>query len=385
MFHKMPIVLLGIIFSIFLFGDSIPESAKSVIFALSLSVKSAIIFILPFIIFMLLFKTVSQLSRDATKLVILILAFVCCSNFLSTMLSYQIGQQIYNLDLSIAVPQDASGLLPSWNFTLPKVIANDVAMFGGILLGLLAAFFAPNLATRFSSYFDKAVNVLLRGLTYIVPLFIAGFILKLHHDKLMDNILRDYSVIFSLVALSLVSYISFIYLACSNFTFATFATRVKNMLPAAIAGFSSMSSAAAMPLTIIGTEKNTQNPLLSRLSIPATVNTHLVGDCFAIPIFAFAVMKNFGVPDPLFSSYLVFALYFVLAKFSVAAVPGGGILVMLPILESQLGFTAEMASLITALYILFDPVITCANVCGNGGFALVLDRLQKLLFKSAKA
>lgn len=385
MFHKMPIVLLGIIFSIFLFGDSIPESAKSVIFALSLSVKSAIIFILPFIIFMLLFKTVSQLSRDATKLVILILAFVCCSNFLSTMLSYQIGQQIYNLDLSIAVPQDASGLLPSWNFTLPKVIANDVAMFGGILLGLLAAFFAPNLATRFSSYFDKAVNVLLRGLTYIVPLFIAGFILKLHHDKLMDNILRDYSVIFSLVALSLVSYISFIYLACSNFTFATFATRVKNMLPAAIAGFSSMSSAAAMPLTIIGTEKNTQNPLLSRLSIPATVNTHLVGDCFAIPIFAFAVMKNFGVPDPLFSSYLIFALYFVLAKFSVAAVPGGGILVMLPILESQLGFTAEMASLITALYILFDPVITCANVCGNGGFALVLDRLQKLLFKSAKA
>jgi Na+/H+-dicarboxylate symporter len=73
---------------------------------------------------------------------------------------------------------------------------------------------------------------------------------------------------------------------------------------------------------------------------------------------------------------LTFALYFVLAKFSVAAIPGGGILVMLPILESQLGFTAEMGSMITALYILFDPVITCANVLGNGGFAMVVDRLQ---------
>ena len=35
-----------------------------------------------------------------------------------------------------------------------------------------------------------------------------------------------------------------------------------------------------------------------------------------------------------------------------------------------------MGSMITALYILFDPVITCANVLGNGGFAMALDRLR---------
>jgi Na+/H+-dicarboxylate symporter len=147
------------------------------------------------------------------------------------------------------------------------------------------------------------------------------------------------------------------------------------MLPAAIAGFGSMSSAAAMPLTILGTEKNSQNPDFARSIIPATVNVHLIGDCFAIPIFAFAVLKGFGVENPAFSTYLIFAAFFVLAKFSVAAVPGGGILVMLPILESYLGFNAEMLSLITALYILFDPVITCANVMGNGGFAMLLGKL----------
>jgi Na+/H+-dicarboxylate symporter len=48
---------------------------------------------------------------------------------------------------------------------------------------------------------------------------------------------------------------------------------------------------------------------------------------------------------------------------------------MLPILESTLGFEADMLSLITALYILFDPIITSANVLGNGGFALVVDRI----------
>ena len=147
------------------------------------------------------------------------------------------------------------------------------------------------------------------------------------------------------------------------------------MLPAAITGFSTMSSAAAMPLTILGAEENAKDPTLVRSVIPATVNIHLVGDCFAIPIFALAVLKNYGVADPSVSTYLVFAFYFVLAKFSVAAVPGGGILVMLPILEAHLGFNAEMMSLITALYILFDPVITSANVLGNGGFAQVIGKL----------
>ena len=49
---------------------------------------------------------------------------------------------------------------------------------------------------------------------------------------------------------------------------------------------------------------------------------------------------------------------------------------MLPILESQLGFTTEISSLRTALYILFDPVITCANILGNGGSILALNKLS---------
>jgi Na+/H+-dicarboxylate symporter len=149
---------------------------------------------------------------------------------------------------------------------------------------------------------------------------------------------------------------------------------VKNMLPAAVAGFGSMSSAAAMPLTIVGAEKNSSDPDMARAVIPATVNVHLIGDCFAIPLFAFAVLQNFGMGQPEFVAYLTFALYFVMAKFSVAAIPGGGIIVMLPVLEGCLGFSGEMLSLITALYILFDPLITCANVLGNGGFAMLFSR-----------
>lgn len=375
MFRKMPFILLAIILLVFFIDPFIPIYLKQFLYSLSLSVKSLIIFMLPLIIFMLLFKTISQLSRTATKMIFLILVALCCSNFLSTMISYQIGSIIYQLDLSITMPADQINLMPSWSFALPKLIANDHAMFAGIFFGILFSLFKPALGLKISHYFEKAIHQMLSMLTFVIPIFISGFIIKLIHDKLIHTIIYDYSLIFILVAISQFIYIACIYLVSNRFNVFSFLQALKNMLPAAITGFSSMSSAAAMPLSIIGTEKNTKNPSLTRLTTPITVNTHLIGDCFAIPIFAFAIMKNFGILEPTFFAYLLFALYFVMAKFSVAAIPGGGIIVMLPILESQLGFTAEMSSLITALYILFDPVITCTNILGNGGFALTLSKL----------
>lgn len=377
MLHKMPFILALIIALIILLDPYMPLQTKEALYALSLTIKSAIIFTLPFIIFMLLFKTVSQLASRATKMILIIVAAVCCSNFISTLLSYVIGSNIYQLDLSLSMPSEALSLHPLWSLSFPKFIGNDIAMLLAVVLGLASAFVNPTLASSLSSYFEKWVNNLLKLILLVIPFFIAGFVIKMVHDKALESIVRDYALIFVVVALAQFTYISFVYFAACRFNITEFIRCVKNIIPAAISAFGSMSSAASMPLTIIGTEKNTENPDLTRLCIPATVNIHLIGDCFAIPIFAFAVLKNFGMPEPAFATYLIFALYFVLAKFSVAAVPGGGILVMLPILETHLGFNAEMSSLITALYILFDPVITCANVCGNGGFALVLNRLTR--------
>ena len=371
MFHKMPFILLFVIISIALLNPYIPLSVQSLFFALGLSIKSVILFLLPFVIFGLLFKTAGQLAKSATKIILFLLVAICCSNFLSTMISYNIGVLVHSFDLSIAVPQESLGLQPAWDFSLPKWISNAHAMFAGLVLGLGASSFKSKRVEKASLYLDKAVNAILRGFIIAMPFFIAGFAMKLSHDGVIVRIVQDYAFIFALVAAAVFAYIALIYLFANKFHLANFMRSIKNMLPAAITGFGSMSSAAAMPLTIIAAEKNAKDPALARAVIPATVNIHLIGDCFAIPIFAFAVMKNFGIDQPELWAYLTFAFYFVMAKFSVAAIPGGGIIVMLPILENCLGFSAEMMSLITALYILFDPVITCANVFGNGGFAMV--------------
>ena len=169
------------------------------------------------------------------------------------------------------------------------------------------------------------------------------------------QIIKDYTMIFAIIGSAQFGYIIFLYFAFNKFKFGQSILSIKNMLPATLSGFSTMSSAASIPLTIIGTERNAKNKDLVHTVVPASVNIHLIGDCVAIPCFAFAILKNFDIAQPDIMSYLMFTIYFVIAKFSVAAIPGGGILVMLPILDQYLGFNSDMLSLITALYILFDP------------------------------
>lgn len=385
MFHKMPFILVAIILAALFVGGSLPVDYQSFFYGVSLSIKSFIVFVLPIIIFGLLFKTSVQLASKASKIILLIIATVCASNFISTMVSYSVGNLVYSFDLSIKFPEESQLLQPLFEVSFPKLIENSHAMFLGLFSGILLGWLTPSIAFKISDSLYSLINTILKVIMMIIPLLVGGFIIKMNYDEVMGHIFRNYSLIFVVVAAAVYSYIALAYLFLNHLSLSKALTSLKNMLPAAIAGFGSMSSAAAMPLTLIGVEKNSQDPDLARSIVPATVNIHLIGDCFAIPIFAFAVMKSFGIEEPSFVNYLIFAGYFVLAKFSVAAVPGGGILVMLPILEAYLGFNAEMLSLITALYILFDPVITCANILGNGGLVMLIEKMCGLRLKTQEA
>jgi Na+/H+-dicarboxylate symporter len=377
MFKKMPFILLAVIALAALANPFLPEFFKSILYAISLSIKSIIIFTLPFLIFGLMFKTAAHIAQRATKMILAILAAVVVSSFIALVASYGVGSFAFGMPLSMTHPAESLSLQPSFELVLPKWLGNGYAMLAGLVSGVLLARWRPQLADRISLWVESVVNKVLKGILYLIPVFIGGFVVKLSHDKVISYIVQNYAMIFCLIGSAVFSYIALLYLAVNRCQWRATWQSIKNMLPAGIAGFGSMSSAASMPLTILGAEKNAKNPQFARSIIPATVNIHLIGDCFATPIFAFAILSSSGLAEPTLLQYLVFAFYFVLAKFSVAAVPGGGILVMLPILESCLGFDAQMLSLITALYILFDPVITCANVLGNGGFAMGMDRMCK--------
>lgn len=395
MFKKLPFILIFTILISVLLNNFIPLSTKQFIYACSVSIKSAINFLLPFLIFGLIFKTFVKLSDNAFSLILLIFGSVCVSNFFNTFNSQFLGSLLYKFDFfnffsafgasgsggisaaSASSSASSSTLIPTFDWQLPQLIKTDMALLAGIICGLIAVFANHKMAENFSSKIDFIVNKMFAVISILIPLFIVGFVVKCVSENILLNLLKGYFIIFVMCLCYMAIYTFALYFFVSGGALKKTIKMLKNMGSAFLTALSTMSSGVTMPVTIMCVEKNVKNKELAASTVSSTVNIHLLGDCIAIPSLAFAILRYSGMPEPTFAQYCVFALFFTIAKFSVAAIPAGGIVVMVPILERYLGFTPEMSSLIIALYVIWDPVITSFNVLGNGAFAKLIDQLYE--------
>ena len=379
---SLPIQLVVVLTFAFFAGDSLPLQALQICYAASMTIKSGLIFILPFVVFGCLFSSVLEFSgrKGAVLLIVSILCFICSSNFTTTLIGY-FAQKLISQTTWIKPHSVISGgndvLLPYWDFSINPLVSNDIALLAGLVLGLAGSFSGSKKIGHFAKILKKSVDSVLNLLFIpLVPLFVLGFSLKLQYEKTLGLIVREYTPIFMVVSVLGMLYLVFLFFLGAGFRLKPALKAMKTVAPSALSGFSTMSSAATLPLTLKAAEINTKKPKLSRIFIPATVNNHLIGAGLFIPFVSLLLLNASGKPSIDFAHFLPFAFYFVLAEFAVAGVPGGGIVVMIPILEKYLGVDTEMQSLLTTLYLLFDPFITAANVSGNGAMAILFSKGQ---------
>lgn len=249
-----------------------------------------------------------------------------------------------------------------------------------MIFGLKPTEITSQLAKKLNHY---CITFLRKGFIPVLPIFILGFVFKLEHEKILSKIWEVYAPVLLIIVTVQISYISLYYLIAANFKPSLFVTYIRNILPATITAFSTISSAATMPVTILCTEKNLGNVAMARTIIPATANIHTIGSALGLTILALSTIIAFGQTLPTLDQFIHFALFYTIAKFAVAGIPGGVIIVVSPLLEAYLGFTPEMIGLITAIYMLFDPFGTASNVTCNGAFAIIFHRIYRKLFKVA--
>ncbi|MDR1364980.1 MAG: dicarboxylate/amino acid:cation symporter [Holosporales bacterium] len=377
----MPLAFFASLIFPLCFGWMIPCCAKSFVYAVSLAIKELLIFSLPFAVGALIFNSISRLGIKALGYAPIIIGLVCASNFINTILSYLISAAVTNPGIDVSAAEtvaDGLRLLPGFTIDIGTLVSNDVAIVCGASLGLLLTLFWKESVAKLSVVFGTFTKWFFKCLMPLMPIFIMVTALKLQHDGMITKIFQQRLPVLFVFIISAYGYVVSQFFLLSLPDVKRCFWYMKNALPALIAAFGSMSSAAAMPLSIKAAEKNTGNCGNADIIIPATVNIHLVGDCFFLPLVAISVMTSLGMSFPGFCDYLPFAIHFVLAKFAVAAVPGGGVLVMIPVMQKYLGMSSEALALVTALYALFDPVITACNVAGNGAMAIIFEKVAAL-------
>jgi len=379
MLKSLPIQLLLCLIGALTLGDYLGHETISVFYTISCFLKDILMLILPIIIFCYLFAAILSFEQNAPLLIIAVVLLIVCSNAVAVLTSYGFAKiflplMSYESLHNLTVVKEK--IEPLWRLPFSSPVTPDKTMLIAVCVGLIASFLnKPELKTFAFSLRDRATLALKKGFIPFLPLYVLGFILKLDRDGSLGLLLQNYSRIFVLSCFLIVTYIGFLYALAAGFRWTILKGYLREMLPAGLTGFSTMSSAATMPITLNATEANLKNREYADFIVPATANIHLIGDGLNIPLTALALLVMTGSTIPDFSTYIVFVLYYCLAKFSAAGVPGGGVIVILPVVQHYLGLGPEATTMLATIYILQDPIITSANVMGNGAFALLTGKL----------
>ncbi|KJW03799.1 dicarboxylate symporter family protein [Rickettsia argasii T170-B] len=278
--------------------------------------------------------------------------------------------------------QLSNNLSPFWVLNLQPLISNDLALISGFVIGFILNIYNFQIVKSTIITINKYCMIFLNEFFVpLIPVFIFGYVVKLIDEKLFNTLLeQNLEVMIKMIGFT-ISYLVLHVFLISRFNFKKVIEIFKSLVSPMVTAFSTMSSAAALPFTLIAVNKNIHDKDYANFICPTTVNIHMVGDTICIPIIAILLMNFYGFPISN-DQFLLFAIYFTLTKFSGAGVPGGTILVMLPVLEKTLGFTPEMCSLITSIYIVIDCITSSVNVAGNNIFALYIYPIYKKLIKS---
>jgi len=379
---SLPLQLLIILGVVFVFGNYFNLEAIRFFYTLSLFFKECLQFILPFIVFSFISTGILAFKKNAPAVLAILLSCIVFSNAIVAFFSYFVGISVFGFITNSATSLtriQPIAIHPFYEFAFPQFIRSEHAMLAAITVGISLSFLELPEIKRSLLDFKKSIEIIINQFFIpILPIYILGFLLSIHHQGILSQLFASYGKTFTLIVFLQFFVLFSIYFIASGFSFKTALEYIKNALPSYITAFGTMSSAATIPLTATCAEKNGVSKPLASMATPILANVHLLGDAITTPILALVTLFLFTGAVPSFTIYATFVGYFCVNMLAVSGIPGGGIIVMIPVLTSLLGFNPEMIGIITILYLLQDGLGTAGNVMGDGALMIII---QKILIK----
>lgn len=379
---SLPIQLFAVILAAIAISSFVGLEFVRIAYTFSIFFKDILSFFLPIIVFTFILTSLLSFENRASKIIGIMLALIFCSNILATFLAYLIGCIFLGVQSATQqiIPIPSSNIEPYFRLALPTFIKSEWALVAAIVVGLLLPWLhakpLENTIKRFKRFLEKALKQLLIP---FLPLYVFGFLLKILYEGSFGYLFNNYGFAFILIICAQLLYLLFLYAIAAKFSLSSMITSIKHTLPSYVTGFTTMSSAVTIPVSIECSLKNIPNPALVHLAIPIMANIHLSGAAFSAPLLTLFTLIMYKGIFPSFFVFAPFAFYFCTTLFAVSGIPAGAIIVIMPLLVSHFGFTPEMISIITTIYCLLDPFGTATNVMSDGALIIMLQNILKKL------
>ncbi len=379
------ILIISIMIIVVTMGHLVPLEVQRWAYTASSLIRGGLMFLLPFLVFPFVVMSITHLKSNGLTLIVSLLVLITLSNFLSILVgsgaaAFFVPWMNFSMTFD---PGDAEPLLAFFDFNLEPLVSVEALLLLGVAVGFSLTFKTETLVTQkittfFEGYKTKSIFFFQNIFIPLLPLYIFGMLLKLNAENDFSTVFSDFGSLIMVIIVIQIIYVFLVFLLGAGLSLQKARQCFLNALPAGLLGFSTMSSLVTMPVTLRVAEKNLGDKDLSQIAITSTVNCHDVGECISLSLITMAVylMAN-GMMMPDIIVFIKFAAIFAVAQFSGVSVPGGSVVILIPLLGTYLNFTPEMIGLVTTIAIFMDPVGTGQNVMGNSGFALVIQRYFK--------
>jgi len=252
-------------------------------------------------------------------------------------------------------------------------------IFFSILFGISMILIPPNKAKPIKDFFDSFNEVVLKIIDLIMmfaPYGVFGLLAPLVVEAPNADLLKSLLMYSLTLLLGLILMIIIYLLIVKLLTGRNPISFLKAILPAQLVAFSTSSSAATLPVTMdrVQNHLNVQKEVSSFvLPIGATIN--MDGTAVYQAVAAVFIAQTFGL-DLSFTAQLGIISTATLASIGAAAVPSGGIIVLVIVL-AQAGIPEAGLALIFAVDRPLDMFRTVVNITGDATVSTIVSKFQK--------
>lgn len=356
-------------------GSVITASVLNIVVTLKFILNQIINFCIPLIIIAFIAPSITQMGKNASKLLIIAVCIAYASSVGAAFFATGAGY-ILIPHLSITPIVDGLKELPEavFELSIPQIMPVMSALVFSVMIGLGAAWTKAELITNILEEFQKIVlQIVSKIMIPILPFFIGLTFCGLSYE---GSITRQLPVFIKIVIIVLAGHyiwMALLYTIAGIYSKKNPLDVIRHYGPAYLTAIGTMSSAAtlAVALQCAGRAEPLCKDMVS-FGIPLFSNIHLCGSVLTEVFFCMTVSKILYGSIPSAGTMILFCVLLGIFAIGAPGVPGGTVMASLGLITGVLGFTDVGTALMLTIFALQDSFGTACNVTGDGALTLIL-------------
>lgn len=356
-------------------GSVITASVLNIVVTLKFILNQIINFCIPLIIIAFIAPSITQMGKNASKLLIIAVCIAYASSVGAAFFATGAGY-ILIPHLSITPIVDGLKELPEavFELSIPQIMPVMSALVFSVMIGLGAAWTKAELITNILEEFQKIVlQIVSKIMIPILPFFIGLTFCGLSYE---GSITRQLPVFIKIVIIVLAGHyiwMALLYTIAGIYSKKNPLDVIRHYGPAYLTAIGTMSSAATLAVALqrAGRAEPLRKDMVS-FGIPLFSNIHLCGSVLTEVFFCMTVSKILYGSIPSAGTMILFCVLLGIFAIGAPGVPGGTVMASLGLITGVLGFTDVGTALMLTIFALQDSFGTACNVTGDGALTLIL-------------